>query len=326
MKKRYSQNSIIIFSIYLVISICLLNTDVSGKAFAGPELKIICSVTDLNGGQLLPNDVLEYSFNVTNVGDDTATLIVFNNTIPSNTNYVSGSLVIDSVSKSDSSGVINDEAEYSSASRQVTMRLGTLATNLLGGLLAPNASTVVSFRIKVNSTLAAGDAITNQASATYGGLLLIDTRTSLSDSNETIPGQQANTIFVNSSPPNIQLTQSVSASNGLISGSNLTYTSVFTNSGGSRAQDFYIIERISDNTIYKLNSIVSSLNTTGLTVITQFSNSTNATFTYTPVSGGGNAPAGYDGNVKFIRLIFIGSLNNTAPHNSGSISFISQIK
>ena len=44
-----------------------------------------------------------------------------------------------------------------------------------------------------------------------------------------------------------------------------------------------------------------------------------ATWTYTPASGGGGAPAGYDRNVTNIRWLFIGSLSQLAPNNSGSV-------
>ena len=50
------------------------------------------------------------------------------------------------------------------------------------------------------------------------------------------------------------------------------------------------------------------------------------TWTYAPASGAGGAPAGYDGNVTNVQWNFTGSLGQTAPNNTGSVSFVARIK
>lgn len=325
MIKTRLQNSFPLLPIGLLIILCFSNFNIFGRNLLAPELRIISTATDINTGLLQPNDIVEYTFTVTSVGEDTATGIVLTNTIPANTTYVAGSITIDGVSKTDSSGLLpgllDDEADYNSSSRLVTMRLGGAL-----GLMAPGASTICKFKVRVNSGLAAGTSIINQANTTYAGLVILNVKTTLSDSNPTAPGEQAHTIFVNNNPPLIELTQSVSAPSGQVSGSDLIYTSVFTNTGGSKAQDFSIVEPIPANTNYKLNSITGNLTAAGLTIIAQYSNSTDSVFTYTPVSGGGGAPSGYDSNVKFIRLIFFGQLSNIAPNNTGTVRFTAQIR
>jgi hypothetical protein len=77
---------------------------------------------------------------------------------------------------------------------------------------------------------------------------------------------------------------------------------------------------------FKVGSVVNSLGTTGLTVAVTYSNNGGATWTYTPASGAGGAPAGYDRNVTHIRWSFTGNLSQTSPNNSGSVSFTSRIR
>lgn len=296
----------------------------SAPALSQPDLRIASSVTDVNGGTLVANDVIEYTFTVTNIGDDSATLIVFTDSIPASTTYVSGSLKIDSVTKTD--GNLDDQAEYSSLSSKVTFRLGTLAGSLTGGSLLPNASTVVKFRVKVNSSTSTGTSIVNQGSATYSGILVVDSRTSYSDSDLTAPGSQSSTIFVNNSPPSIQLTHTVLPNGTQSPGTDLTYTSTFTNTGGSQAQNFAVTEPIPVNTYFKINSAAANLSSTGLTLVIQYSNDNGSTFAYTPTSGGGGGQSGYDRNVTHIRFVFTGLLSRTAPNNTGTVSFTAQIR
>jgi uncharacterized repeat protein (TIGR01451 family) len=113
----------------------------------------------------------------------------------------------------------------------------------------------------------------------------------------------------------------------------LTYQIAFTNSGGSAAQQMTIVDPIPDNTDFKLSSATTSLGTTGLTVVIEYSNDYSsaspgsATWTYTPVSGGGSASAGYDRNVRAIRWrVTAGNLSHTAPNNTGEVGFTVKIR
>ncbi len=66
--------------------------------------------------------------------------------------------------------------------------------------------------------------------------------------------------------------------------------------------------------------------TTGLTVIVAYSNDGGSTWTYTPTSGAGGAPAGYDRTVTHVRWSFTGNLIPTAPNNVGDAGFTVRIR
>ncbi|MEM6353304.1 MAG: DUF11 domain-containing protein, partial [Cyanobacteria bacterium P01_D01_bin.14] len=84
-------------------------------------------VIDVNGGEALPGDTLEYEITYTNTGNDAAVDVVVTDTIPDGTTYVPGSIVIASDpdisnigSKSD--GASDDEAEFDGSA--ITIRTG----------------------------------------------------------------------------------------------------------------------------------------------------------------------------------------------------------
>jgi uncharacterized repeat protein (TIGR01451 family) len=126
--------------------------------------------------------------------------------------------------------------------------------------------------------------------------------------------------------PNVGLSKSVSPSGSQVPGTDLAYTINISNGGTAAAQSLVISDPIPNNTDFKIGSVTSSLGTTGLTVVVAYSNNGGSTFVYTPVSGGGGAPAGYDRNVTNIRWTFAGNLSQTAPNNTGSVSFTARIR
>jgi uncharacterized repeat protein (TIGR01451 family) len=126
--------------------------------------------------------------------------------------------------------------------------------------------------------------------------------------------------------PNVALTKSVSPSGSQVPGTDLAYTIAFTNSGGLAAQTLVIKDPIPSSTDFKVGSVTNSLGTTGLTVVVAYSNNSGTTWTYTPVSGGGGASAGYDRFVTNIRWTFTGNLSPTSPNNTGSVSFTAKIR
>ena len=313
--------------IFLVLSCSMLSgLRVTTRAASAiqPDLRINASVLDVNGGTLQANDVIEYTFQVENIGDDNATLVVLMDSIPANTSYVSGSLKIDSVAKSDAS--LDDQAEYSALQNRVTFRLGIGATGLTGGVLLPAGTTIVQFRVRIGALVANGTAISNQASSNYSGTVILGPYTTLSDSNPDVIGNQPSIVFVNIGPPNIQLVHSVTPNGVQQPGSDLAFTSTFINSGNAQAQNFAITEQIPGNTSFKLGSVITNLGTTGLGVVVQYSRDNGGSFIDTPVSGGGGAIAGYDRNVTNIRFVFTGLLGTGTPNNTGSVGFQARIE
>ncbi|HLL13988.1 MAG TPA: hypothetical protein VK388_02810, partial [Pyrinomonadaceae bacterium] len=107
-------------------------------------------------------------------------------------------------------------------------------------------------------------------------------------------------------------------------GSDITYVINFANAGGSAAKGLYISDDIPLNTDFKVGTATAVLGSTGLTVSITYLD-TNG-LAYTPVSGGGGAPTGYDRNVRNIRWTFNGDLSHITPQNSGSVSFTVRIR
>ncbi|MBL8958666.1 MAG: DUF11 domain-containing protein, partial [Gemmatimonadetes bacterium] len=127
---------------------------------------VIKTVTDLNGGTVLPGDTLVYDVTVTNAGGpDNALQVALIDSIPANTTYAAGSLVITSGpnagAKTDAAG--DDQGFFEPAFNRLRFRLGTAATATLNGTIAANASTSVQFRVVVNSGVAQGTVISNSA-------------------------------------------------------------------------------------------------------------------------------------------------------------------
>jgi uncharacterized repeat protein (TIGR01451 family) len=143
-------------------------------------------------------------------------------------------------------------------------------------------------------------------------------------------GVGINSITITALPalvPNVTLQKSVTPSGAaqLVPGADLTYTIDFTNSGTADASSLIVTDPIPANTDFKVGSVTSNLGTTGLTVSLTYSNNGGGSWAYTPASGGGGVPAGYDRSVTNIRWIFTGNLSQISPNNTGSVSFITRI-
>lgn len=128
--------------------------------------------------------------------------------------------------------------------------------------------------------------------------------------------------------PNVSLTKSVTPTTASqwIPGADLVYTIAFANSGTGGAVSFVISDPIPANTDLKIGAATSSLGTTGLSVSITYSNNDGSSYSYTPISGGGGAPSGYDRGVTNIRWSFSGTLSPTSPNNSGNVGFTSRIR
>jgi uncharacterized repeat protein (TIGR01451 family) len=153
----------------------------------------------------------------------------------------------------------------------------------------------------------------------------IDTTPSPSDN---APATATVTLYT---PPNVVLAKSCPAPANCAAqaqppGTDLTYRIDFTNTGGSAAQGLVITDQIPANTDFKIGTAAAALGTTGLTVSITYSNDGGTTYAHTPTTGGGGAPAGYDRTVTHVRWAFAGGLAQTAPANSGSVSFVARIR
>ncbi len=200
--------------------------------------------------------------------------------------------------------------------------LGTLTCTRSDALAAGLSYPVITLTVNVAANAPAS--VTNTASVSGGG----EANTSNNSANDP--------TTINASPPNISLVKSVSPSGVQVPGTDLAYTVTYTNSGGMAASSFIIIdpnpanvdplERVFHNVDFKVGSMTSAPGTSGLVATFSYSNNGGTTWTYTPVSGGGGAPAGYDRTVTNIRWSFAGNLSQTAPNNTGSVGFTARIR
>ncbi|MBP6091690.1 MAG: DUF11 domain-containing protein, partial [Crocinitomicaceae bacterium] len=120
-----------------------------------PDLRASVSINDLNGGNVAPGDILEYTIVGKNIGSDIANGVYIRDTLDPRTVYLPNSLQI---SYGPNTGLktdvnLDDQAEYFSASKVVQFRVGTGANATNGGqMLSANSgadSTVVKFKVTV---------------------------------------------------------------------------------------------------------------------------------------------------------------------------------
>ena len=133
-------------------------------------------------------------------------------------------------------------------------------------------------------------------------------------------------ITISAVQPNVGLQKAVNPSGSQPPGTDLTYSIAFTNTGSAPATGLVVTDPIPANTDFKVGSVTTTPGSTGLTVTIAYSNNNGSTWTYTPASGSGGAPSGYDRNVTNIRWTFAGSLSPTSPGNTGSVGFTVRIR
>jgi hypothetical protein len=200
--------------------------------------------------------------------------------------------------------------------------LGTLTCTRNDGLAAGSSYPPITLTVDV--ALTAPNSVTNSANVSGGG----ETDTSNNAVNDP--------TTINTAPPNVDLVKSVNPSGTQSPGTDLVYTIVYTNNGGQPATNFIVVdpnmlnadplERVLHNVDFKVGSSTSSPGTTSLVASFQYSNDGGTTWTYTPASGAGGAPSGYDRLVTNVRWSFTGNLSQTAPNNTGSVGFTVRIR
>src|SRR5207245_2148942 len=116
---------------------------------SSPILAAAKAAVDDNVCALVPGATETYTIVVTNSGNADATNVNLSDGIPANTSLVAGSLT-----SSDPTDVLTE-------ANPLSVAMGTLA----GG----GASTTIGFKVKLNTPLAGGIVISNQATATANG-------------------------------------------------------------------------------------------------------------------------------------------------------------
>jgi uncharacterized repeat protein (TIGR01451 family) len=153
------------------------------------------TAVDVNGGLLRPGDMVEYSVLVQNTGNDTSVGTVLTDELPVGVTYVPGSLSItdpNAGAKTDAPG--DDQGEYDSGTRTVTVRLGNGADAVQGGTLGAGESTTVTFRVTVDAS--ASGTIDNQAVITAAGEMGAPANDTPTDGDDTAAGVQPTPIVI----------------------------------------------------------------------------------------------------------------------------------
>jgi uncharacterized repeat protein (TIGR01451 family)/fimbrial isopeptide formation D2 family protein len=254
-----------------------------------PDVSVVKSVVDENGGDVVAGDVLTYTMTVANDATalDNAVNVFLQDAIPTGTTYKANSLKVtagaNAGSKTDAAD--GDQAQFVSGTSTVQFQLGTGAggTGTSGGSLAPGQSTTVTFQVTVNAGLPPLTLIENTANVSYSG------QTSGFQLNATgfadIATQGAADLAVTKTDGKTQY----------VPGTTTTYTIVVTNRGPS--------------------------DVTGATVVDTFpSQVEGATWTAT-YSSGSSGPASGSGNINSIVNLLNGgtaTFTVTAPVRAGS--------
>jgi uncharacterized repeat protein (TIGR01451 family) len=124
---------------------------------------------------------------------------------------------------------------------------------------------------------------------------------------------------------NLQLTKAVSPPGNQVPGTELTYTTDYQNLGTDSLTTIFVVDPIPAFTQYRVGSANAGTFPAAVTGITpQFSNDGGASWTYSPVSGGGGAPANFDSLVTNVRFVFAGVLE-PGDASAVGVSFIVRI-
>ena len=131
------------------------------------------TVTDLNGGSVVPGDTLEYVITGTNSGTDSASGVSVKDVLPAGVTFVPGSISLVSGGvagvKTDATG--DDQGDYTAATRTVVVRMGTGATATTGGTIAVGGSFEVRLRVTVDAV--SQGVISNQATLSTQGAVAV---------------------------------------------------------------------------------------------------------------------------------------------------------
>lgn len=124
--------------------------------------------------------------------------------------------------------------------------------------------------------------------------------------------------------PAISITKDVAPATQL-PGTDLTYTVTVTNVGTREAINAVAVDSLAAELQFKVGSVVPLL-PPGVSAAVAYSDDGGGTWTYTPVSLGCGAPAGYDACVNRIRWTLLDPLSANAPNNVANFEFVAQIK
>jgi len=175
--------------------------------------------------------------------------------------------------------------------------------------LAPGASVTVIAQLFVPATATLGTVETGTLTATGNVTLVSD---DVVDVTVITAGD-------------LQITKSVAPPGAQVPGTQLTYATSYQNLGTDSLTAIVILDAVPAFTQFRVASAAVGTPPASITGITaEYSNDGGVTWTYTPVSGGGGAPANFDADVTHVRFVLAGVLEPGGASTIG-VSFVARI-
>jgi fimbrial isopeptide formation D2 family protein len=168
-------------------------TSITNKAPDFPDFTK--TATDLNGGALVPGDVVEFVLTAKNTGNDGAVGTVLTDKLDAGLEFVPGSIEVTSggVTGVKTDAKDGDTADWDATSKTITVHLGTGASGTAGGTVDIGQTVTVKFKAKV---VAQSGSVPNQGQIDAAGKAGGPAKSWLSDGDPLTPGQQPTTITI----------------------------------------------------------------------------------------------------------------------------------
>jgi hypothetical protein len=145
----------------------------------------------------------------------------------------------------------------------------------------------------------------------------------------SLPSGHAYKSTCPSGTPGFTVTSAVSPTGTQVPGTVLTYTATYTNGGGILDYNPIFTIAMPANSDFQVGSVTTSnLSNNGLSAAVTYSSNGGTSYGYTPASGAGGAPSGYDRSVTNIKVSFTGALGcgSTGSTNTGTVVFVTRIQ
>src|SRR5437773_1626897 len=227
--------------------------------------KRVVLFTDLGSpGIIDPGDVLRYTITVNNSAAIAATGVVLNDPVPTNTTYVANSTLLNG-----------------SPVGQPDGGASPLASGITIGTLAPGATAVLQYDLRVNLGTPAGTAISNQAVVSGAGLPNL-----LTDGDDNPANGAQPTVVVVGSGQQLSISNQVSVVGGgaAVPGAQLEYVLNIQNSGAVPAYNVVITDDLNATQPGQLTYVNQSATLNGSATGVSFAGST-ITANYGAASG-----------------------------------------
>lgn len=184
---------------------------------------------------------------------------------------------------------------------------------------APDSARLTGLAAGAAATITLTYSVGNVAVGTLDSLVVVARSLALPTARDSVK------LAVLVAGPTLSFSKGVSPTGTQAPGTDLTYTATVTNVGTQAAYNVVLSDSLPAGVEFKVGSVVSTM-PSGMSVTVEYSNDAGATWTYTPVSAGCAAPAGYDGCVNRIRWLLLANLSATAPDNTGNVQFVTRIR